>query len=358
MSATIKEKKPIEIPPGVDPKIFERPQNGMSRRGWFTTGGVILGGLVGAGFVSDLRAERASVFIARNQSYNSNLRRTIQDGLIASGLTPPLLRGKKVLLKPNLVEPHRERPQMTTNPAMVVAAAEVFLNWGATVTVGEAPGHVRDSEMALIESGMGQALDEIGIRFSDLNYEEVGWLPNAGKKSPLEGIYFPVSVLEADLVVSMPKMKTHHWMGMTGGMKNLYGTLPGIKYGWPKNVLHHAGIPETVYDINATLPSLATIVDGIDCMEGDGPILGSLKHMGLVMVGTNLPAVDATMCRIMDLAPERIPYLDLANRRLGPLGDGYIEQMGESWKPLVSPFKLLDRPHILNYRIGKGPLVT
>ena len=72
--------------------------------------------------------------------------------------------------------------------------------------------------------------------------------------SPLEGLYFPRSVLEADLVVSLPKLKTHHWVGMTASMKNLYGLLPGIKYGWPKNVLHHAGIPQTVVDINASAP--------------------------------------------------------------------------------------------------------
>ena len=57
-------------------------------------------------------------------------------------------------------------------------------------------------------------------------------------------------MVQADFVVSMPKLKTHHWVGMTASMKNFYGVLPGIKYGWPKNVLHHNGIPETVADIN------------------------------------------------------------------------------------------------------------
>ena len=100
-------------------------------------------------------------------------------------------------------------------------------------------------------------------------------------------------------------------------MKNLYGVLPGIKYGWPKNVLHHNGIPETVADINATISQTLAIVDGIDCMEGDGPILGSAKHMGLVLVGENLPAVDATAARIIGLRPERISYLQLAADRFG-----------------------------------------
>jgi uncharacterized protein (DUF362 family) len=165
-------------------------------------------------------------------------------------------------------------------------------------------------------------------------------------------------VIKADLVVSMPKMKTHHWVGVTASMKNLYGVLPGIKYGWPKNVLHHAGIPQTVVDINAALPSLLTIVDGIECMEGDGPILGTAKHMGLVLVGRNLPAVDATMARIMGLKPEAINYLQLARQRLGPIHDGYIEQRGESWESVVSPFKVMDRDHLRNLVTDPSVLLT
>ena len=102
-------------------------------------------------------------------------------------------------------------------------------------------------------------------------------------------------------------MKTHHWMGVTGQHEKSLRRAARPRYGWPKNVLHHNGIPETVYDINASLPSLLAIVDGIDCMEGDGPIMGSLKPMGLVVVGTNLPAVDATVARIMGLGRSESP---------------------------------------------------
>jgi uncharacterized protein (DUF362 family) len=175
----------------------------------------------------------------------------------------------------------------------------------------------------------------------------------------LKGFYLPKSVLEADLIVSLPKLKTHHWIGLTASMKNLYGVLPGIQYGWPKNVLHHHGIPETVVDINASLPPTCTVVDGIDCMEGDGPILGSLKPMGLVLVGANLPAVDATVARIMGLRPERVGYLALAADKLGPISNARIEQRGEPWEEVVSPFKILDEPHLRQLRkSGDGPFVT
>lgn len=206
---------------------------------------------------------------------------------------------------------------------------------------------------------MGEALRSAKIEFADLNYQQVGWRPNRSRFSPLPGIYFPQSVLEADYIVSMPKLKTHHWVGLTCSMKNFYGVLPGIKYGWPKNVLHHNGIPQTVADINASLSNSLTIVDGIDCMEGDGPILGSLKHMGLVLIGGNLPAVDATAARIIGLRPERISYLQLVADNLGPIAENRIEQRGERWQNSADAFKILDEPHLRHLKSSpQGPLVS
>jgi uncharacterized protein (DUF362 family) len=324
--------------------------NPPNRRAFLTAGGLAVAGFVGAKLLGKQLLPTAEVFVAKNQRYDGTLSQTITDGLAACGLASEHFRGKRVLLKPNLVEPTRLIPHMTTHPAMIIAAAEVFRTWGATVTVGEAPGHVRDTEMALVESGVAEALDDAKLRFADLNYEESKWHTNRGKLSPLKGIYFPRSVCEADFIVSMPKMKTHHWVGITCSMKNFYGTLPGLKYGWPKNVLHHNGIPQTVVDINATLPRSLAIVDGIDCMEGDGPILGSLKHMGLILVGRNLPAVDATAARIMGLRPERVSYLGLAADRLGPIADSRITQRGERWQELANPFTILDEPHLRGLR--------
>jgi uncharacterized protein (DUF362 family) len=304
------------------------------------------------------RGERQPVFIAAGQAYDGDLVTTIREGLLATGMLPALVSGKRVLLKPNLVEPARDRPHMTTHPAMILAAAEVLRSWGAAVKVGEAPGHVRDTQMALIESGVEDALKTAGLEFADLNYEPVKWVGNRGRHSDLEGFYLPRSVVEADYVVSMPKLKTHHWVGATVSMKNLYGVLPGIKYGWPKNVLHHHGIPQTVCDICASMPSLLAIVDAIDCMEGDGPILGSLKHLGLVLIGPSLPAVDATAARIMGLLPSRITYLKIG-RGLGPISDRRIEQRGTAWQECVEPFRLLDKPHLRSLQSASGgSLVT
>lgn len=329
----------------------------FDRRALLVGAGVATMGVMAYPLIRDALVHPQPVFLARGQKYDGPLVRTLRDGLLAVGFDPVSIAGRRVLLKPNMVEPSRRMPHMTTHPAVVVAAAEVFRAWGATVTFGEAPGHVRDSQMALFESGLGPALESEKIEFADLNYEEATWVPNAGRASKLAGFYFPRSVAEADLIVSLPKLKTHHWVGMTAAMKNLYGVLPGLKYGWPKNVLHHAGIPQTVFDINASLPKTIAIVDGIECMEGDGPILGSPKSLGLIAVGLNPTAVDATCARIMGLKPERISYLKLA-RRLGPLDARHIPQQGERWEELATPFTILDVPHLQFLRDYRGVLTS
>ncbi|HVC95374.1 MAG TPA: DUF362 domain-containing protein [Pirellulales bacterium] len=330
----------------------------LDRRAFLVGGGLVAAGLLARPLARSLFGGGAAVFIARHQRYDGALEQTIRAGLLATGLDPAELRDRKVLLKPNLVEPTRLAPHMTTHPAMILAAAEVFRGWGATVVVGEAPGHVRDTEMALAESGLGEALDSANLDFADLNYEETAWVANRGRASKLAGFHLPRSIVEADLVVSMPKLKTHHWVGLTVSMKNLYGILPGVKYGWPKNVLHHAGIPQTVFDINASLPKRVAIVDGIVAMEGDGPIMGSPKPLGLVVIGTNPTAVDATCARIMGLDPARVGYLQLANYRLGPISDRAIVQRGERWQETASPFTILNRPHLQELRLDSGGILT
>ncbi len=340
----------------MDSENFLPPEAKIGRRAILAVGGLTATGILAAGAYNQMRRDRAAqagVFIARNQTYTGNLAGTIRDGLLASGLQPEGLRGKRVLLKPNMVEPSKASRHMTTHPAIVVAVAEVFRGWGAFVVVGEAPGHVRDTEMALAESGINEALQAGKLEFADLNYEETHFLPNLGRASSLKGFYFPETVAQADLIVSLPKMKTHHWVGVTASMKNMYGTIPGIRYGWPKNVLHFNGIPETVFDINASIPKTIAVVDGIDCMEGDGPIMGTKKHMGLLVMGVVPAAVDATVCRLMQVRPEKIPYLALAAGELGPIEDRAIHQLGESWQPLVQPFEIIDADHLKGMRAGE-----
>ena len=291
------------------------------------------------------RGLRSDVFVGRASSYEGDLEGLIRDGLSALGVGRRQVAGKSVLLKPNLVEPSREAPQINTHPAMVLGAAEVFRRWDAReVRVGEGQGHCRDSDYVLEQSGLGKALAEAKLEFVDLNHDELWTVTNPSRFTRLARLTLPQALRRADLVVSMPKMKTHHWAGLTGSMKNLFGVLPGLVYGWPKNVLHHEGIDASILDINAAVRPGLAIVDGIVAMEGDGPIMGTPRHAGLVVVGTNTTAVDATLARLMTINPRRLPYLASASGRLGPILERHIPQRGESLGPLVQRFQLLDHP--------------
>ena len=299
----------------------------------------------------DERGWRADVFVARASSYELDLAKVVQDGLSELGLGPAWCRGKSVLLKPNLVEPSRSAPQINTHPALVRAVAEVFRRWSAReVFVAEGQGHCRDTGFVLEQSGLGPVLDREKIEFVDLNHDDVFSAQNRLGLTHLNQLHLPTSLKRADIVVSLPKMKTHHWAGVTLAMKNFFGVMPGVAYGWPKNVLHHAGIPGSILDINATVqPSLA-IVDGIVGMEGDGPIMGTAKAAGLLVMGTNLPAVDATTTRLMDFDPQRIEYLVGASGRLGPIAESHIRQRGESIVSLRQRFAIVDHPSLAYLR--------
>ena len=112
----------------------------------------------------------------------------------------------------------------------------------------------------------------------------------------------------------------------------------------------HGRRPQSILDLTATIRPDLAIVDGIVGMEGDGPIMGTAKRAGVLVVGSNLPAVDATAARLMGFEPQRIPYLRAASGMLGPIGSSRIHQRGESLAALVQRFELLDAPHLRQIR--------
>ncbi|MBV1714609.1 MAG: DUF362 domain-containing protein [Desulfarculus sp.] len=285
----------------------------------------------------------AEVFIGRANSYEAELGGIIDAGLRELGIGPKQTAGKSILLKPNLVESSPNTVHVCTHPAVVWATAEAFWRMGALkVMVGEGPGHCTDTIRTLDQSGLSAIIDVRKLPFVDLNRDEVFTVANQGGFSTLSHLSFPATLQKVDMVVSLAKMKTHHWAGVTLSMKNLFGIMPGNVYGWPKNVLHHAGLSQSILDISATFPPQLAIVDGIVGMEGDGPIMGTPKQAGIIVIGKNLPAVDATCARIMGINPLRVEHLRLASGAIGTVRESNIEQRGETISSVMTPFELKD----------------
>src|SRR5207247_9319162 len=179
--------------------------------------------------------------------------------------------------------------------------------------------------------GMSDLLKTHNVPFTDSHHREPVKTLNLGRPTGLEYLYLSRTVLSAEVFVSLPKLKTHHWAGATLSLKNLFGTLPGICYGWPKNELHWRGIPNSIIDIALTQTPHLAIVDAIVGMEGDGPLNGTAKPVGALVMGTDLVAVDATCARLMGLPAERIAHLALgAFKKLGRIVEAEIKQLDES----------------------------
>jgi uncharacterized protein (DUF362 family) len=303
--------------------------------------------------VTQLRSPepQTAVHIAPVSDYNANLADVVQRQYENFRERVPL-KGKRVVLKPNLVEYHREKV-INTDPRVVAAVIELCQREGAgEVIVAEGPGHWRNVEYLVAASGLGDVLRTYKVPFVDLNHDEPIKTVNLGRLTKLEHLYLSRTIASAEVVISLPKLKTHHWAVATLSLKNLFGTLPGICYGWPKNELHWRGIDNSIVDIALTRTPDLAIVDGIIGMEGDGPLNGTPKPMGVLVMGSDLVAVDATCCRLMQFDPERVAYLVLGLRKkLGHLAEPRIRQLGETIADRAQPFETVE--HFKALALGK-----
>jgi len=323
--------------------------------------GALAGGTLGtaAALLSTYKRQkeqRTETFIAKAPSYSVDLASIIEAGLHNLGIRSEEIRGKRILLKPNLIETVSGSVHICTQPEIICGAVQALLRLGAErVIVAEGSGHCRETASVAQETGLAKALKEHATVFIDLNNDEMSIKANVGGLNGLKTLTFPAVVDQVDWIVSIPKMKTHHWAGVTLSMKNMFGLMPGIVYGWPKNVFHCVGIHQSVVDINATIRPHLAIVDGIVGMEGDGPIMGTPKLAGVLVIGRNLAAVDATAARIMAIDPLKVPYLRAASGWLGTIREKNIVQRGENIAAVQTEFQLIDKiPAHQDLRLIKG----
>lgn len=284
-------------------------------------------------------AERSSVGLWAADNYDVDFA-----GIIGRGLKELAVdvRGRRVFLKPNMVE-YEPGTVINTHPLVVAGAATAFLSAGAReVVVGEGPGHRRDTEYLLTSTGLLEHLRELKLRFVDLNQDDVERVSLPMRFTGLRELDLPTELRQSDIIVSMPKLKTHHWAGMTCSMKNMFGVLPGAVYGWPKNILHMRGIANSILDLNGVIRPHLAIADAVTAMEGDGPIMGRARQLGFVGMSTDLVALDATCARVIGLDPEKLDYLAMAGGVLGNMDVSRIEHRGEDPRRYATNFDVVD----------------
>jgi len=241
---------------------------------------------------------------------------------------PLNLQGKRVLLKPNVLRACEAQEGIVTHPAVLRAVVEkVKAMEPAAIVVGDNPGM------------LSYGANEESFRKTGLLEAAKGHYQNIGNDS--QGVDFNAAfmprvsisqaVVDADIIISLPKFKTHGLTVITGAIKNSYGFLPGAQ----KAKLHRAaGGPELFHDVivevfRLRVPDLV-IMDAVVGMEGNGPASPDLRAIGLLIASDNAVAVDAVMATMMGLAPERLRFLQKAKERgLGDYDLSAMEIIGE-----------------------------
>jgi uncharacterized protein (DUF362 family)/Pyruvate/2-oxoacid:ferredoxin oxidoreductase delta subunit len=280
------------------------------------------------------------VFIAVCDSYDG-AQAAVDRVLEAFGGAGEILKGRrKVLVKPNLIMPKNPEAAATTHPAVVAAICSAFIKAGAEVTILDSTGgpHTKAVlKMLYNKCGMTQAAGQSGAVLSYNTKSRAVRIPG-GRILQKASILAPV--LDADLVITAAKAKTHGMMAMTGCMKNLFGCVPGMG----KPLLHgkfpkRADFAGMLVDIcEAVKPGFA-ILDGIWGMEGAGPTGGNPKHLRLVAGGYNPYAVDLAQCHLMGLRLDSVRTIaEAAVRGFAPGDPAKLEWLGDGPSPLRQQF--------------------
>lgn len=218
--------------------------------------------------------------------------------------------GQSVLIKPNLLSDHTPDEAVTTHPEVVRALIRLVREQGANPWVADSPAIIADLKRVWERTGMEALCREEDVPL--VNLEKAG-----SRQFEEHGIHFTIAlpVLEADAIITVPKVKTHVLTGLTGAVKNLYGTVPGLQktrfhklYPYPQDF---ARLLVAIY--RRVRPVLA-VADGVVGMEGNGPSAGAPVKLGFLGASADALALDVVLCRTLGLDPRNVAHLDAARR--------------------------------------------
>ena len=252
-------------------------------------------------------------------------------------LFPLKIKGKKILIKPNVLRASQAEEGITTHPAVLRAVVEkVEALQPTAIVVGDNPGAFSygANEESFKKTGLMEAA---GPYYQNIGSDSQNVDFNADFMSTVN---ISRAVLEADIIISLPKFKTHGLTTLSGGIKNSYGFLPGAQ----KARLHKAaGSPKRFHEMlidvfRLRVPDLF-IVDAVVGMQGNGPVSPDLREIGLILASDNAVAMDAVIAAMMGCEPGQLRFLQKAKQAgLGDYDLSTIEIIGEM-KPLAD-FKL------------------
>ncbi|NOY10475.1 MAG: DUF362 domain-containing protein [Spirochaetes bacterium] len=290
----------------------------------------------------------SKVALIRCETYNyKDVKEAVKRGVeLLGGINRFAKKGEKILLKPNLLAADPPEKCVTTHPSVFRAVAELFLTTGAKISYGDSPAFGSTAGAAK-KAGLAEVADKLEIKIGDFkNGEKIFF--DKGKQN--RKFIIARAVLENDAVVSLPKLKSHGFEKFTGAIKNQFGCIPGMLKGE-----YHVKIPDPcnfakmLVDLNNFVNPRLYIMDGIYGMEGNGPRGGTPKQMNILLFSEDPVALDATVCRLINLDPEFVPTTKFGMEYgMGTYLENEIEITGDD----------LDRFKNEGFDINRFPLKT
>jgi uncharacterized protein (DUF362 family)/Pyruvate/2-oxoacid:ferredoxin oxidoreductase delta subunit len=244
------------------------------------------------------------------EAVDAAVRRSVD---LLGGMSVFVQPGKRVLLKPNLVAARAPERRITTDPEVVRTVARLVLEAGGTPCIGDSPA-LEPFQMVARKTGMKEVADELGLELVNL----VGPAPVPLRDGAVfRNLELSFRVIDADVVINLPKLKTHAQMLFTLGVKNLFGTVVAQR----KAEWHYmTGVDRDTFaslhlDIYQAIRPALTILDGVWAMEGHGPANGRPRRVDLIAAATDAVALDVSICRLLGAPLRSFPLYRAARAR-------------------------------------------
>ena len=285
---------------------------------------------------------KSVVSIVKCRDYaEDRVRRAVREALRLAGIDRELSGDKRILLKPNLLSRRRPEEAVTTHPRVVRSIGEIALAGGCDAALGDSPPFAGENpqkyERLCEATGMNEVARELDVPLVRFE-QDVITLPHPTGRF-YHSFEIARAVLEADLVINIPKLKTHGVTTFTGGVKNVFGCVPGIRKG-----LFHVQAAEDrdvfaqmLVDLFGTVRPAVNVMDAVVAMEGEGPNGGTPKQMGVILASSDAVAMDAVACAIAGIDPQSVATTRLAHEQglgRGDLSD--IQIRGETIDAVIS----------------------
>ncbi len=285
------------------------------------------------------------VIVKRSSYHDVKLRSHIFEMMASLG-GDSIPTGTRVLVKPNFLSPASPDEALLTHPAVVKAVCEYLLQKRARVTVSDSPA-LGSFDKILKDNGIRDALAGLDVELAEFRTSvkvDIG--------DPFGRIDMAEEALGADMVINLPKLKTHSQMLLTLGVKNCFGCIAGFrKAEWHMRTgVNHEMFARLLVQIHQAVNPSLTILDGIIALEGQGPGRGGVpRHVGVLMASNSALAIDVTVCRMLGIEPETLPTNKMA-RQMGLMPDPIDV---EGVLPRVENFKI---PGVTSLIYGPKPI--